>query len=153
MVLSKEEKQLVQDIKKLVQSRDFVQMEEGITLAQQSNNPNIFDELLGDVVYEQGFFSNGWKGTGADVYHFSTAILGLLNAAPTGSLGVTFRDSFTSLQLTGRNDSGWNFKSDRIYAKYLSNFSRLKTLDLMLFDEIIGFEEIYHLPIETLKIS
>lgn len=153
MVLSKEEKQLVQDIKKLVQSRDFVQIEEGITLAQQSNNPNIFDELLGDVVYEQGFFSNGWKGTGADVYHFSTAILGLLNAAPTGSQGVTLRDSFTSLRLTGRNDSGWNFKSDRIYAKYLSNFSSLKTLDLMLFDEIIGFEEIYHLPIETLKIS
>ena len=153
MALTKEEKQLVQDIKKLVQSRDFAQMEEGITLAQQSNNPNIFDELLGDVVYERGFFSNGWKGTGADVYHFSTAIQGLLNAAPTGSKGVALRDSFSTLRLTGRNDSGWNFKSDRIYAKYLTNFSGLKTLELTLFDEVIGFEEIYHLPIETLRIS
>ena len=46
MELSKEDKKLVQNIKKLFLLRDMNSIEEGINLAQQAENPNIFDELI-----------------------------------------------------------------------------------------------------------
>ena len=49
MELSKEDKKLVQNIKKLFLLRDMNSIEEGINLAQQAENPNIFDELIGEV--------------------------------------------------------------------------------------------------------
>ena len=42
MALSKDEKKVYQQIKKLVQSRDFKEIEEGIQLAKESANGNVF---------------------------------------------------------------------------------------------------------------
>jgi hypothetical protein len=84
MELSKEDKKSCQQIKKLIQSRDFTQIEQGIEMAKLTASVAIFDELLGDVKYGNTLFSNHWTGSGPDEYYYSLAIQGLLNFAPTG---------------------------------------------------------------------
>ena len=155
MELSKEDKKLVQNIKKLFLLRDMNSIEEGINLAQQAENPNIFDELIGEVKYQNNSFINDWKGTGKDEYYFSVALLGLINYAPQGSKGQIYRDTFKSIRISGRNNH-YEYgitTPEKIYAKYLSNFSNLKSLDLERFDEMIGLNEIYHLKLEAFQIS
>ena len=157
MELSKEDKKTCQQIKKLIQSRDTSQIEQAIELANKTANVAVFDELLGDVKYNPrnmngGKFSNHWKGSGPDEYYFSLAIQGLLNFAPAGSKGQVLRDSIDSLCLQGVSYSGYDRKSTKIYASYLSNFTNLKNLEFDSFFEIIGFEEIFHLNIESLSI-
>ena len=70
MSLSKEEKKNIAKIKKLIRSRNFTNIETGIELVRSLNNPNIFDELLGDVKYKSdkwsGTFTHDWKGNGPD---------------------------------------------------------------------------------------
>jgi len=155
MELSKEDKKLVQNIKKLFLLRDLNSIEEGINLAQQAENPYIFDELIGEVKFQSNSFINDWKGTGIDKYYFSVALLGLINYAPQGSKGQIYRDTFKSIRISGFNNHyGYGITSpEKIYAKYLSNFSNLKSLDLQRFDEMIGLNEIYHLKLEELQIS
>ena len=57
MSLSKEEKKNISKIKKLIRSRNFTNIETGIELVRSLNNPNIFDELLGDVKYKSDKWS------------------------------------------------------------------------------------------------
>ena len=152
MELSKEDKKSCQQIKKLIQSRDFTQIEQGIEMAKLTASVAIFDELLGDVKYGNTLFSNHWTGSGPDEYYYSLAIQGLLNFAPTGSKGQFMRDSIETLSLRGLIYSNYNRQTTRIYASYLTNFLNLKSLDLQSFYEIIGFEEIFHLNIESLSI-
>ena len=86
-MLSKDEKQNIAKIKKLIRTRDFEKIEMGIELVRSINNPKIFDELLGNVEidkWEKGF-THDWKGAGPDEHYFQTAILGLLNFSPKGS--------------------------------------------------------------------
>ena len=89
-MLSKEDKQNVSKIKKLIRTRDFEKIEMGIELVRSVNNPKIFDELLGNVEYKfdqwSGSFSHDWKGAGPDEHYFQTAILGLLYFSPKLSL-------------------------------------------------------------------
>ena len=69
--------------KKLVQSRDFKEIEEGIQLGKESANRNVFDELLGEFKFRSdGYFVNDWKASGPDEYYFSVALQGLVNFAP-----------------------------------------------------------------------
>lgn len=156
-MLNKEEKQNVAKIKKLIRTRDFEKIEMGIELVRSINNPKIYDELLGNVEYTfdqwSGSFKHDWKGAGPDEYYFQTAILGLLNFSPKGSKGFEIRDSVKILRIRGEVVSGHSYTPSKVYAKYLSNFSNLKFLKLDRFEEIIGFEEIYALPIEGLEIA
>ena len=129
----------------------------GIELVRSINNPYIFDELLGNVEYSfdqwSGTFNHDWKGTGPDQYYFQIAILGLINFAPKGSNGYEIRDSVKILKIKGEESGLHAYEKLFIYAKYLSNFSNLTFLKLERFKEIIGFEEIYSLPIKGLEIS
>ncbi|MDB9858538.1 hypothetical protein OAC56_02830, partial [Flavobacteriaceae bacterium] len=159
-MLSKDDKQNVAKIKKLIRVRDLEKVEMGIELVRSINNPKIFDELLGNVEYKfdqwSGSFTHDWKGAGPDEYYFQIAILGLLNFAPKGSKGFEIRDSVKILKLEGENTSAhakWDDDKLYIYAKYLSNFSNLTFLRLISFKEIVGFEEIYDLPIKGLEIE
>ena len=156
-MLNKEEKQNVAKIKKLIRTRDFEKIEMGIELVRSINNPKIYDELLGNVEYTfdqwSGSFKHDWKGAGPDEYYFQTAILGLLNFSPKGSKGFEIRDSVKILRIRGEVVSGHSYTPSKVYTKYLSNFSNLKFLKLDRFEEIIGFEEIYALPIEGLEIA
>ena len=156
-MLNKEEKQNVAKIKKLIRTRDFEKIEMGIELVRSINNPKIYDELLGNVEYTfdqwSGSFKHDWKGAGPDEHYFQTAILGLLNFSPKGSKGFEIRDSVKILRIKGEVVSGHSYTPSKVYAKYLSNFSNLKFLKLERFEEIIGFEEIYALPIEGLEIA
>ena len=68
-MLSKDDKQNVAKIKKLIRTRDFYKIEMGIELVRSINNPKIFDELLGNVeyVYEKQSwpyhsFTHDWTG-------------------------------------------------------------------------------------------
>ena len=156
-MLSKEDKQNLAKIKKLIRTRDFEKIEMGIELVRSINNPRIFDELLGNVEYTfdqwSGSFKHDWKGAGPDEHYFQTAILGLLNFSPKGSKGFEIRDSVKILRIKGEVVSGHSYTPSKVYAKYLSNFSNLKFLKLERFEEIIGFDEIYALSIEGLEIS
>ena len=156
-MLTKEEKQNVAKIKKLIRTRDFEKIEMGIELVRSINNPKIFDELLGNVEYTfdqwSGSFKHDWKGAGPDEHYFQTAILGLLNFSPKGSKGFEIRDSVKILKIRGEVVSGHSYTPSKVYAKYLSNFSKLKFLKIERFEEIIGFEEIYTLPIEGLEMA
>ena len=156
-MLSKEDKQNVAKIKKLIRTRDFEKIEMGIELVRSINNPRIFDELLGNVEYTfdqwSGSFKHDWKGAGPDEHYYQTAILGLLNYSPKGSKGFEIRDSVKILRIRGEVVSGHSYTPSKVYAKYLSNFSNLKLLKLDRFEEIIGLEEIYALPIEGLEIA
>ena len=156
-MLSKEDKQNVTKIKKLIRTRDFEKIEMGIELVRSVNNPKIFDELLGNVEYKfdqwSGSFSHDWKGAGPDEHYFQTAILGLLNFSPKGSKGMVIRDSVKILKVRGEITSGFSHEKSKIFVKYLSNFSNLEILKIERFNEIVGFEEIYDLPIKGLEIS
>ena len=156
-MLSKEDKQNVAKIKKLIRTRDFEKIEMGIELVRSINNPRIFDELLGNVEYTfdqwSGSFKHDWKGAGPDEHYYQTAILGLLNFSPKGSKGFEIRDSVKILRIRGEVVSGHSYTPSKVYAKYLSNFSNLKLLKLDRFEEIIGLGEIYALPIEGLEIA
>jgi|GEM_PF-7055518 len=154
MALSKDEKKVYQQIKKLVQSRDFKEIEEGIQLAKESANGNVFDELLGEFKFRSdGYFVNDWKASGPDEYYFSVALQGLVNYAPDGSKGQLFRASIETLRLKGQKYNLRSRQSMPLYAKYLSNFSNIKNLSLVDFYEIIGFNEIYHLNLESLTLK
>ena len=155
IMLSKEDKQNISKIKKLIRTRDFEKIEMGIELVRSFNNPKIFDELLGNVeIGEWGdAFKHDWKGTGPDEHYFQTAILGLLNFSPKGSKGSVFRDSVKILSIKGEITSGYSTLYSKIFVKYLSNFSNLEILKLHRFNEIVGFEEIYSLPIKGLDID
>ena len=156
-MLSKDDKQNVAKIKKLIRVRDLEKVEMGIELVRSINNPKIFDELLGNVEYKfgqwSGSFTHDWKGAGPDEYYFQIAILGLLNFAPKGSKGFEIRDSVTKLGVRGEITSGHSRRNSKVYAKYLSNFSNLEILYVSRFNEIVGFEEIYDLPIKGLEIA
>lgn len=156
-MLNKEDKQNIAKIKKLIRTRDFEKIDMGIELVRSIDNPKIFDDLLGNVEYKfdqwSGSFTHDWKGAGPDEYYFQTAILGLLNFSPKGSKGFEIRDSVKILRIRGEVVSGHSHTPSKVYAKYLSNFSNLKFLKLDRFEEIIGFEEIYALPIEGLEIA
>jgi len=156
-MLNKEDKQNIAKIKKLIRTRDFEKIDMGIELVRSIDNPKIYDELLGNVEYTfdqwSGSFKHDWKGAGPDEYYFQTAILGLLNFSPKGSKGFEIRDSVKILRIRGEVVSGHSYTPSKVYAKYLSNFSNLKFLKLDRFEEIIGFEEIYALPIEGLEIA
>ena len=129
----------------------------GIELVRSINNPYIFDVLLGIVEYSfdqwSGTLIHDWNGTGPDQYYFQIAILGLINFAPKGSNGYEIRDSVKILKIKGEESGLHAYEKLFIYAKYLSNFSNLTFLKLKRFKEIIGFEEIYSLPIKGLEIS
>ena len=153
MAISKDEKNIYHQIKKLVQTRDFKKIDEGIQLAKKSANRNVFDELLGEFEFRQGYFVNDWKASGPDKYYFSIAIQGLVNFAPEGSKGQLYRASIETLRLRGQKYHLRSRQSMPLYAKYLSNFSNLKSLTFADFYEIIGLEEIYHLNLESLKIE
>ena len=157
MSLSKEEKRNIAKIKKLIRSRNFTNIETGIELVRSLNNPNIFDELLGDVKYKSdkwsGTFTHDWKGNGPDQHYFLTSILGLLNFAPKGSKGYSIRESVTILKLKGEVDSGYSHENSVLYIGYLSNFLNLKYLKFERYKEVVGFENIYDLPIEGLEIK
>ena len=157
IMLSKKDKQNVAKIKKLIRTRDFEKIEMGIELVRSINNPKIFDELLGNVEYTSdqwsGSFKHDWKGAGPDEHYFQTAILGLLNFSPKGSKGFEIRDSVKIFKIRGEIVSGHSYQPSKVYAKYLSNFSKLKFLKIERFEEIIGFEEIYTLPIEGLEMA
>lgn len=157
-MLSKDDKQNVAKIKKLIRTRDFYKIEMGIELVRSINNPKIFDELLGNVeyVYEKQSwpyhsFTHDWKGAGPDEHYFQTAILGLLNFAPKGSKGFEIRNSVTKLHVSGKITSGKSRGNSKAYLKYLSNFYNLEILNVTSFNEIVGFEEIYDLPIKILS--
>lgn len=156
-MLNKEDKQNVAKVKKLIRTRDLEKIEMGIELVRSINNPYIFDELLGNVEYSfdqwSGTFNHDWKGTGPDQYYFQIAILGLINFAPEGSNGYEIRDSVKILKIKGEASGLHAYEKLFIYAKYLSNFSNLTFLKLERFKEIIGFEEIYSLPIKGLEID
>ena len=156
-MLSKEDKQNVAKIRKLIRTRDFEKIEMGIELIRSIDKPEIYDELLGNVEYTfdqwSGSFKHDWKGAGPDEHYFQTAILGLLNFSPKGSKGFEIRDSVKILRIKGEVVSGHSYTPSKVYAKYLSNFSNLKFLKLERFEEIIGFDEIYALSIEGLEIS
>jgi len=156
-MLSKGDKQNVSKIKKLIRCREFEKIEMGIELVRSVNNPKVFDELLGNIEYKfdqwSGSFSHDWKGAGPDEHYFQTAILGLLNFSPKGSKGSVIRDSVKILKIRGEITSGYSNVKSKIFVKYLSNFSNLEILKLERFNEIIGFEEIYNLPIKGLEIS
>ena len=156
-MLSKDDKQNVSKIKKLIRCREFEKIEMGIELVRSVNNPKVFDELLGNIEYKfdqwSGSFSHDWKGAGPDEHYFQTAILGLLNFSPKGSKGSVIRDSVKILKIRGEITSGYSNVKSKIFVKYLSNFSNLEILKLERFNEIIGFEEIYNLPIKGLEIS
>lgn len=156
-MLSKEDKQNVSKIKKLIRTRDFEKIEMGIELVRSVNNPKIFDELLGNVEYKfdqwSGSFSHDWKGAGPDEHYFQTAILGLLNFSPKGSKGSVIRDSVKILKIRGEITSGYSNLKSKIFVKYLSNFSNLEILKVERFNQIVGFEEIYDLPIKALEIG
>ena len=123
-MLSKEDKQNVSKIKKLIRTRDFEKIEMGIELVRSVNNPKIFDELLGNVEYKfdqwSGSFSHDWKGAGPDEHYFQTAILGLLNFSPKGSKGSVIRDSVKILKIRGEITSGYSHLKSKIFVKYLS---------------------------------
>ena len=156
-MLNKEEKQNVAKIKKLIRARDFEKIEIGIELVRSINNPKIFDELLGNVEYTfyeyGGSLKHDWKGGGPDEHYFQTAILGLLNFSPKGSKGFEIKDSVKTLKIKGEITSGYSHVRSKIYLKYLSNFFNLKILVVESFKEIIGFEEIFDLPIEGLELN
>jgi hypothetical protein len=156
MTLSKAEKQNISKIKRLIRSRDFSKIETGIELVRALDNPNIFNELLGNVEYKKdewsGTFTHDWKGTGPDQHYFLTAILGLINYAPKVSKGYRIRESVTILKLRGEISSGYAHETSKLYIKYLSNYLNLKYLVIERFQEIVGFEKIYNLPIEGLEI-
>ena len=156
-MLNKEDKQNVAKVKKLIRTRDLEKIEMGIELVRSINNPYIFDELLGNVEYSfdqwSGTFNHDWKGTGPDQYYFQIAILGLINFAPKGSNGYEIRDSVKILKIKGEESGLHAYEKLFIYAKYLSNFSNLTFLKLERFKEIIGFEEIYSLPLKGLEIG
>ena len=157
MSLSKEEKKNISKIKKLIRSRNFTNIETGIELVRSLNNPNIFDELLGDVKYKSdkwsGTFTHDWKGNGPDQHYFLTSILGLINFAPKGSKGYSIRESVTILKLKGEVNSGYSHENSVLYIGYLSNFLNLKYLKFERYKEVVGFENIYDLPIEGLEIK
>ena len=93
-MLNKEDKQHVIKIKKLIRTRDFEKIEMGIELVRSIDNPEIFDELLGNIEkskWGRGF-THDWKGAGPDEHYFQTAILGLLNFSPEGSKGFEIRE-------------------------------------------------------------
>ena len=153
-MLSKDEKQNIAKIKKLIRTRDFEKIEMGIELVRSINNPKIFDELLGNVEIERGVkFKHDWKGAGPDEHYFQTAILGLLNFSPKGSKGYEIRDSVQNLIIEGEIKSGYSYVRSKVFLKYLSNFSNLKVLRVENYKEIVGFEEIYNLPIEDLELD
>lgn len=156
-MLSKDEKAQIVAIKKLIRSRDFNRISQGIDLVRSVENPEVFNELLGNVQYNfdqwSGSFSHDWKGTGPDEHYFQTAILGLLNYSPQGSKGFEIREQVTILRIRGEITSGYNNVNSKIFAKYLSNFSNLEFLRLERFEEIVGLEEIYHLPIKGLELK
>tara|TARA_B100000768_G_scaffold181869_1_gene207008 strand:- start:1915 stop:4545 length:2631 start_codon:yes stop_codon:yes gene_type:complete len=156
-MLTKEDKQHISKIKKLIRTRDFEKIEMGIELVRSVNNPKIFDELLGNVEYKfnqwSGSFSHDWKGAGPDEHYFQTAILGLLNFSPKGSKGYEIKDSVQNLLLKGEIKSGYSYERSKVYLKYLSNFSNLKILKIKNYKEIVGFEEIYVLPLEGLDLD
>ena len=157
MSLSKEEKKNTAKIKKLIRSRNFTNIETGIELVRSLNNPNIFDELLGDVKYKSdkwsGTFTHDWKGNGPDQHYFLTSIIGLINFAPKGSKGYSIRESVTILKLKGEVNSGYSHENSVLYIGYLSNFLNLKYLKFERYKEVVGFENIYDLPIEGLEIN
>ena len=154
-MLSKEEKQNIAKIKKLIRARDFEKIEMGIELVRSINNPKIFDDLLGNVEIEKWGrgFKHEWKGAGPDEHYFQTAILGLLNFSPKGSKGYEIKDSVQNLLLEGEIKSGYSYERSKVYLKYLSNFSNLKILKIKNYKEIVGFEEIYVLPLEGLDLD
>jgi Leucine-rich repeat (LRR) protein len=154
-MLSKDDKQNVAKIKKLIRTRDFEKIEMGIELVRSINNPKIFDELLGNVEIEKWGrgFKHEWKGAGPDEHYFQTAILGLLNFSPKGSKGYEIKDSVQNLLLEGEIKSGYSYERSKVYLKYLSNFSNLKILQIKHYKEIVGFEEIYVLPLEGLDLD
>lgn len=154
-MFSKEEKQNIAKIKKLIRIRDFEKIEMGIELVRSINNPKIFDELLGNIELEKWGkgFKHDWKGAGPDEHYFQTAILGLLNFSPKGSKGYEIRDSIQTLILEGEIKSGYSYVRSKVYLKYLSNFSNLKILKIKNYKEIVGFEEIYVLPLEGLDLD
>lgn len=151
------EKEEVASIKKLFRSRDFNKISEGIEIVQRIANPEVFDELLGKVEYSfdkwSGSFSHDWKGAGPDEHYFQTAILGLLNYAPKGSKGYEIRESVKILRIRGEITSGYSNTNSAIYVNYLSNFLNLEYLKLERFKEVVGFEDIYHLPIRGLELK
>ena len=53
-MLNKEDKQNVIKIKKLIRTRDFEKIEMGIELVRSIDNPEIFDELLGNIENQNG---------------------------------------------------------------------------------------------------
>jgi Leucine-rich repeat (LRR) protein len=154
-MFSKEEKQNIAKIKKLIRARDFEKIEMGIELVRSINNPKIFDDLLGNVEIEKWGrgFKHEWKGAGPDEHYFQTAILGLLNFSPKGSKGYEIKDSVQNLLLEGEIKSGYSYERSKVYLKYLSNFSNLKILKIKNYKEIVGFEEIYVLPLEGLDLD
>ena len=154
-MFSKEEKQNIAKIKKLIRARDFEKIEMGIELVRSIDNPKIFDELLGNVEIEKWGrgFKHEWKGAGPDEHYFQTAILGLLNFSPKGSKGYEIKDSVQNLLLEGEIKSGYSYERSKVYLKYLSNFSNLKILKIKNYKEIVGFEEIYVLPLEGLDLD
>lgn len=154
-MFSKEEKQNIAKIKKLIRIRDFEKIEMGIELVRSLDNAKIFDGLLGNVELERWGkgFKHDWKGAGPDEHYFQTAILGLLNFSPKGSKGYEIRESVQTLILEGEIKSGYDYIRSKVYLKYLSNFSNLKILKIKNYKEIVGFEEIYALPLEGLDLD
>jgi hypothetical protein len=90
MTLSKSEKQNISKIKRLIRSRDFSKIEAGIELVRALDNPNIFDELLGNVEYKKdewsGTFTHDWKGTGPDQHYFLTVYFFLHSHFPCSNI-------------------------------------------------------------------
>jgi Leucine-rich repeat (LRR) protein len=154
-MFSQDEKQNIAKIKKLIRVRDFEKIEMGIELVRSLNNPKIFDELLGNVELERWDkgFKHDWKGAGPDEHYFQTAILGLLNFSPKGSKGYDIRESVQTLILEGEIKSGYSYIRSKVYLKFLSNFSSLKILKIKNYKEIVGFEEIFDLPLEGLELD
>lgn len=156
-MLNKTEKSEIASIKKLFRSRDFNKISEGIEIVQRIANPEVFDELLGNVEYSfdkwSGSFSHDWKGAGPDEHYFQTAILGLINYSPEGSKGYKIREGVKILRIRAEITSGYNNTNSTIYANYLSNFSNLEYLKLERFKEIVGFKDIYNLPIQGLEMK
>ena len=129
-------------------------MKKAYSLLKNLQTEMFFDELLGEFKFRSdGYFVNDWKASGPDEYYFSVALQGLVNYAPDGSKGQLFRASIETLRLKGQKYNLRSRQSMPLYAKYLSNFSNIKNLSLVDFYEIIGFNEIYHLNLESLTLK
>jgi hypothetical protein len=141
MPLKEEEIIQISEIKKLLYSSDIESNKAAVDLAISLNNPRVFDELLRSLLH-------GWD----EIKHYDFKnynpylLLKLTNFAVQGSYGQKLRDRTSKLDISSKY-------SDKISLDCLSNFSNLTSLSIEYFGEITRLEEIYHLPLESLKIK